>query len=98
MGTPQGPDGRKVERADTVSLHLDRRHFVLLREILEKRQSMFLTLLEAEPRVVIPRDRLREIQELLGDELIQSGLGEDGEPNQRGLEVEALIDAFSPYK
>jgi hypothetical protein len=40
---------------------------------------------------------MRLVQEVVGDELTDSGLGADCEPNDRGRLLEQLIDAFSPF-
>lgn len=37
----------------------------------------------------------RQIQDVLSDELCATGLGADDVPNERGLSIEELIDAFS---
>jgi hypothetical protein len=39
-------------------------------------------------------DEKLALQQAIADELIASGLGDDDEPNENGLRLEALIDAI----
>ena len=71
--------------------------FTLLKEVLDKRAPDLSRVLVEGSRITLSKDQKRLIQELLGDELCETGLRHD-EPNQRGLELEDLIDAFTPYK
>ena len=70
----------------------------LLREVLERRAPELLTAIQGRSQVVINEHQKGVLQELLGDEFCETGLRGDDEPNQRGLDLEKLIDAFSPYK
>ena len=80
-----------------VTIHLPERLFRLLREVLEKRAPELSSVLRDGARVVLHEDQKRTVQELVGDEFAETGLRADDEPNQRGLDLEKLIDAFSPY-
>ncbi|MBL8862217.1 MAG: hypothetical protein JNK02_09405 [Planctomycetes bacterium] len=72
--------------------------FDLLREVLEKRAPELMPVLREGSEVVIRQNQKRDIQELIGDELAETGLGDNQEPNVRGLALETLIDVFNPYK
>ena len=76
---------------------LPERLFELLRKIMERRAPALVTVLREGQHVVIREEQKRVIQELVGDELAETGLRSDDEPNQRGLDLEKLVDAFSPY-
>ena len=80
-----------------MTIHLSEDLFGLLREVLEGRAPELSTVLCGESQVVIREDQKRVIQELVGDEFAETGLRGDDEPNQRGLDLERLIDAFSPH-
>jgi len=82
----------------SVSIRVPEPLFHLLREVLEKRAPELLHILRERSQVVLREDQKREIQELIGDEFAETGLREDHEPNARGLDLEKLIDLFSPYK
>jgi hypothetical protein len=79
------------------TIRLPERLFGLLREVLERRAPELSTVLREGSQVVIREDQKRVIQELVGDEFAETGLRSDDEPSQRGLDLEKLIDAFSPY-
>ncbi|MFO0982589.1 MAG: hypothetical protein U1E76_12795 [Planctomycetota bacterium] len=81
-----------------VTIRLSEQGFRLLREVLEKRAPEFLSIFREDLQVNIRREQRRQLQELIGDELIDTGLQENDEPNARGLDLENLIDALSPYK
>jgi hypothetical protein len=80
-----------------VTIRLPERLFGLLREVLERRAPELSSLLRDGGRVVLREGQKRAVQELVGDEFAETGLRDDDEPNQRGLDLEKLIDAFSPY-
>jgi hypothetical protein len=44
----------------------------------------------------LDEDRRDVLIDLLITELVDSGLDENDEPNERGLQIEALIDCFGP--
>jgi hypothetical protein len=41
---------------------------------------------------VLTNDQREELRQILTDELMETGLGDDDEPNERGLLLEELID------
>ena len=69
---------------------------MLLHEVLERwappERSELRPL--AEQNALSPIER-REVCELITKELMATGLGADDEPTQRGLRLEALIDAVN---
>ena len=83
--------------SDTVTIQLSDGLFELLPEVIERREPGLLAALRSGSQVMIREDQKRAIQELVGDELCETGLRIDDEPNAHGLELEQLIDAFSPY-
>ena len=63
----------------------------LLREVVWRREPSLLRLLEVigrTPLTTVQREALREI---LADELCETGLRADDEPNERGLKIDDLI-------
>ncbi|HVS11290.1 MAG TPA: hypothetical protein VMS76_15580, partial [Planctomycetota bacterium] len=62
----------------------------------ENRAPELLPVLRDGSQVLIREDQKRVIQELIGDEFVETGLRADDEPNDRGLDLETLIDVFSP--
>lgn len=81
-----------------VRINLSRPQCELLREVLVKRAPEHLSILSSSTLVIVNVSQRKAIQELIGDELQESGFGAQSEINSRGLKLEALIDAFSPYK
>ena len=71
---------------------------VLLREVLEKRLPEFTAVLLNDHEAQVSREVLGRIQDAIGDELCETGIGPDSEPNARGLQLEELIDAFAPHR
>ena len=72
--------------------------FQLLREVILNRAPQLQSVMGDGCAVNIRVEQLRQIQELLGDELCETGLERSHEPNRRGLLLEHLIDAFTPYR
>jgi len=81
-----------------VSIRVPESCFGLLREVFEKRAPELLPVLRDGSQVLIREDQKRVIQQLIGDEFVETGLRADDEPNDRGLDLETLIDVFSPHK
>ena len=64
----------------------------LLREVLEEREPHLLPCVEAlQERLLTPEER-RLIRNLLAEKLVETGLGQDDEPNERGVLLEDLTD------
>lgn len=64
----------------------------LLHEVLSIRNADLLPLLEHLNQISDEqRERLREV---IADELMETGLDHDDEPNQRGLLLEDIIDTL----
>lgn len=69
----------------------------LFSDVVQKRMPGLVSL--PPDRVVrVDREMLRPLQELFADELVETGLREDSEPNRRGLQLDVLIGKFSPYR
>ena len=94
--TPES--GAQEMNSRSVTIRVPQPLHDLLREVIEKRSPELLPLLRGTAEVVIREDQKRDLQELIGDELSETGLRDDHEPNERGLALEQLIDIFSPYK
>ena len=64
----------------------------LLLEVVQARCSKYI---DAMDRIgqLSPEERLA-LQQAVADELVSTGLGKNDEPNERGVRLEALIDAI----
>lgn len=65
----------------------------LLADIVEKRCPTFVPSLRRFPEALSSTER-DAIESCLSDELVLTGLLPSDEPNERGLSIEALIDAL----
>jgi hypothetical protein len=63
----------------------------LLSEVLWKRDPSMIGIV-AFQSAVLTNDQREELRQILTDELMDTGLGDDDEPNERGLLLEELID------
>jgi hypothetical protein len=63
----------------------------LVRSVIENRAPEHATLLDLVGSRPLTRDEREAIRDILADELTESGLGPDAEPNDRGLLLEAAI-------
>ena len=63
----------------------------LLMEVVRKRHPDLAAIVETDVNAVSVDDRL-ELRESLADELCDTGLRDDDEPNDRGHQIESLID------
>ncbi len=70
---------------------LSNRHWNLLVEVISKRQP------ELQPLKIQP-ELIDKLCDIVTDEFCKTGLGEDDEPNSRGLDLEDLIDALQEAK
>jgi hypothetical protein len=64
----------------------------ILREVMDKRQPGLLTHLTPAGELSLDAQQRFDLQQALGDELSDTGLGPDDEPNERGYAIEELID------
>lgn len=62
----------------------------LLREVIATRRPDLIQLVDAS--IVLSDEDRAALREALADELMESGLREDSEPNTRGHQIEDLID------
>jgi hypothetical protein len=83
-----------VKRTLLMNLRLDDNQKTLLREVLQKNSPEMLSVFDA-PALLTDEQRI-EICRILTDEFCLTGLGEDSEPNQRGMLLEDLIDIVNP--
>jgi hypothetical protein len=72
--------------------HLEEIDIELLREILSKQQPKLLLLLTSLGHTPLTEEHREELREALAAELCDTGLGENDEPNLRGIHIESLID------
>lgn len=89
---------KSMRSSNHLTFRLTNHQYRLLREVLTKREPELLGILQDDCIVTVSKDGRAHIQNLLGDESCVTGLRPDSEPNRRGLQLEDLIDAFSPYK
>lgn len=71
-------------------LKLNRKMRELLAEVVKKRRPNMANLLTSEVMKVSDLE-LDELFDIVGDEFCETGLGENDEPNARGLLLEDLI-------
>jgi hypothetical protein len=64
----------------------------LLSEVLWKRDPSMIGIVASFQSAEITNDQREELRQILTDELMETGLGDDDEPNERGLLLEELID------
>jgi|SRR5713101_8064802 len=64
----------------------------LLREVIIKYQPNLVGFLDAPQTVAVTAQQLRDLRESIGYELCDTGLNEDDQPNERGFQLEELID------
>lgn len=64
----------------------------LIEQVLRSRLQDPVVLLSALRRQPLGEDDREEMRGVLADELVENGLGPDGEPNERGNFIEAAID------
>lgn len=69
----------------------------LLREVLLRRRPALLGVLDTLGAVPLADERREELREALAEELCETGLREDGEPNQRGLALDDLISRLTDF-
>jgi len=64
----------------------------LLKEVLLRHQPSRMTMLDSIGIVPLTNDQREELREVIADELLETGLDKNDEPNERGLLLEHLID------
>jgi hypothetical protein len=69
----------------------------LLRDAISRQSPNLLPLLERLEEGGLSADELNELREAVSDEFLDSGLRPDYEPNERGLQLEDLIDELAPW-
>lgn len=64
----------------------------LLSEVLWKRDPSMIGVVASLQEVQLSEDQREELRQAITDELMETGLRDDDEPNERGLMLEELID------
>ena len=64
----------------------------LLREVLQRHAPDLLALLDSPDPLKLNENQRDQLRQLVTDEFCATGLGENDEPNKRGLSLEYLID------
>ncbi|MCB0367597.1 MAG: hypothetical protein H6624_09565 [Bdellovibrionaceae bacterium] len=68
----------------------------LIRDIYQKRKPANFHEIEGASSIgELPRQLRLEIMDMLNDEFCETGLGENDEPNEYGLSIEAAIDELN---
>lgn len=63
----------------------------LLREVLLKQSPSLLKLMEIIGIVPLTNEQKEQLWEAIADELVTTGLGENDEPNERGVLLDDLV-------
>lgn len=69
----------------------------LLREVLWKRQPSLLHRLDSLGVIPLTTEQREELRQVLADELCETGLQPDDEPNERGLRLDDLIGQLGSF-
>jgi len=69
----------------------------LLREIIMKHNDSLINILDSIGQSKLTTEERENLRELIADELIETGLDENDEPNKRGLMLEKLIDMLANF-
>jgi len=75
---------------------LNSQQLTLLREVLEKRRPDMLFIFDSPTGIELTEKQRFELCQSFTDEFCVTGLGQNSEPNARGLLLEDLIDLFHP--
>jgi hypothetical protein len=75
-----------------MALHLPPKLSALLSEVLWKRDPSLVGVVASLQDIQLTADQREELRQMVTDELMETGLRDDDEPNERGLLLEDLID------
>ena len=75
-----------------MALPLPHKLSALLSEVIWKRDPNLIGPVSSLQDVQLTHDQREELRQAVTDELIETGLRDDDEPNERGLLLEELID------
>lgn len=64
----------------------------LLRKVLWKHRANLMVLVDALGSIPLSNEQREELREAIADELLETGLDKNDEPNEKGLLLEKLID------
>ena len=70
---------------------------IQLREIIQKHRPSLLSILDSIGIIPLTDEQREEFRGAIADELLETGLNESDEPNQRGLLLEDLIDRLGHF-
>lgn len=70
----------------------------LLTEVIEKQKSSLYPIIDKIDTGVITNEERSLLVEAITQEFCATGIGHDEEPNERGLLLEALLDALNPIR
>lgn len=68
-----------------------------LREVISKQRLSLLPIIDSIGFIPLTTEQREELRVVLSDELVQTGLMENDEPNERGLLIENLIDRLGHF-
>lgn len=75
-----------------MNIVLDLQELNLLKEVVSKHNPSLLPMINSIGQVPLSFEQRESIREAIADEFIETGVGENDEPNDRGLSLESLID------
>jgi len=73
-------------------IKLSEKSLELLKKCLENHKPSLIPVIESDTGSDYTADFYNELRDVVGDELCAKGFQQDWEPNEYGLELEALID------
>lgn len=76
---------------------LNAHQLALLRQIVVRRRPALASLVDHLGERPLSQDEREEIREVLLEELLETGLLDDDEPNARGIEIDDLIGKLAWY-
>jgi hypothetical protein len=69
----------------------------LLKEVIRQSNPILSGMADLVGKVALTEDQREDLREALADELCSTGLKSDGEPNERGLKLDAVIGKLMYY-
>ena len=75
-----------------MALQLPSRMLELLSEIVWKREPSLIGAVASPQNIQLTDEQRQDLRQAVTDELIETGLRDNDEPNERGLLLEELID------
>lgn len=75
---------------------LNSKFYELLLDVLNKYQPSMLNYVRSPSEILLSDEQRKIVCNLISDELLETGLKENLEPNPRGLLLEDLLDLVNP--